>query len=101
MASDVSTDDFGNSHLNMRIRFLDHEVGDNLLSFHLMAIPLFEESHTGESLFNFFVKVFDALYPMWKYKLIGSSTDGAPNMMGYNVGFTLQLAIAVSRPAFY
>ncbi|OAE21235.1 hypothetical protein AXG93_3833s1130 [Marchantia polymorpha subsp. ruderalis] len=71
VASDVSTDDFGNSHLNMRIRFLDHEVGDNLLSFHLMAIPLFEESHTGESLFNFFVKVFDALYPMWKYKLIG------------------------------
>lgn len=101
VASDVSTNDFGNSYLDVRIRFPGLEVGDDLLLFHLLAIPLFEESHTGESLFNFFVKVFDALCPMWKDKLIGSSTDGAPNMTGYNVGFTSQLATAVSWPAFY
>jgi hypothetical protein len=37
----------------------------------------------------------------WRDKLIGSSTDGAPNMTGCNVGFTSLLANAVSSPAFY
>lgn len=85
--SDVSTHDFGNSHLDVRIWIPDVEFGYDLLSFHLLAIPLFKESHTWESLFNFSVKVFDALYLMWKNKLIGLSTYEAPNMTGCNVGF--------------
>jgi hypothetical protein len=53
-----------------------------------MAIPLFEESHTGESLFKFVSKMLDALCSDWRLRLIGSSTDGAANMTGCNVGFT-------------
>lgn len=101
VASDVCTDDFGNSHLDVRVRFPGLDTGDDLLSFHLLAIPLFDESHSGASLFEFFAKVFDALCPNWKDKLIGSSTDGAPNMTGCNVGFTTQLANAVNGDAFY
>jgi hypothetical protein len=48
-----------------------------------------------------FVKVFDSLCPVWRDKLIGSSTDGAPNMTGCNVGFTTLLANAVSSPVFH
>jgi hypothetical protein len=101
VASDVSTDDFGNSHLDVRVRFPGIQVGDDLLSFHLLAIPLFDESHSGASLFDFFVTVFDALCQDWKDKLIGSSTDGAPNMTGCNVGFTTQLANATNADGFY
>jgi hypothetical protein len=102
VGSDVATDDFGHSHLDVRIRFPGVDAADDLLSFHLLAIPLFEESHSGESLYAFFAKVFDALCPTWKEKIIGSSTDGAPNMTGCNVGFTTRLATAAGNDrAFY
>ena len=103
IGSDVSTDDFGNSHLDVRVRFPGLQVGDDLLSFHLLAIPLFDESHRGESLFNLFEKVFDALCPQWKEKIIGSSTDGAPNMTGCYSGFTTRLsnAAAAAGDMFY
>jgi hypothetical protein len=101
VASDVSTDVFGHSHLDVRVRFPGVEFGDDVLSFHLLAIPLFNEQHTGESLCNMFVEVFDSLCPVWRDNLIGSSTDGAPNMTGCNVGFTMLLANAISSPVFY
>jgi hypothetical protein len=103
VASDVSIDDFGHSHLDVRVRFPGVETGDDLLSFHLLAIPLFEESHNGASfLYAFFAKVFDALCPTWTEKIIGSSTDGAPNMTGCNVGFTTRLAnIVGNHHTFY
>jgi hypothetical protein len=47
----------------------------------LLAIPLFEESHSSKSLYAFCSKVLDALCPTWKERIIGLSTDGAPNMM--------------------
>lgn len=92
ITADASTDDFGNSHLDTRVRFPSIAPGEPLLSFHLMAIPLFAESHSGESLFNHVVKVLDALCPDWRLRLIGSSTDGAGNMTGCSVGFTTRLA---------
>jgi hypothetical protein len=102
VASDASTDASGHSHLDVRVRFRGVEVGDDdVLSFHLLAITLFNEQHKGESLRNMFVKAFDSLCPVWRDKLIGSSTDGAPNMTGCNAGFTTLLANAVSSPVFY
>jgi hypothetical protein len=101
VSSEVSIDAFGQSHLDVRLRFPGVEVGDDLLSFHLLAISLFNEQHTGASLFNIFFKVFASLSPVWRDKLIGSSTDGAPNMTGCNVGFTTLLANAVSSPVFH
>jgi hypothetical protein len=46
VSSDVSIDAFGQSHLDVRLRFPGVEVGDDLLSFHLLAISLFNEQHT-------------------------------------------------------
>jgi hypothetical protein len=60
IAADVSTEDFGNSHLDTPGRFPSIDPGKRLLSFHLMTMPLFEENHTGESLFNFVSKMLDA-----------------------------------------
>ena len=88
VATDVSTDGFKSSHLDVHIRIPGRDVAGNILSFHLLAVPIFEAAHSSASLFISFLKVFDALYPAWKVKIIGSSTDGAPSMMGCNVGFT-------------
>jgi hypothetical protein len=46
VGSDVATDDFGHSHLDVRVRFPGIDAGDDLLLFHLLPIPLFEESHS-------------------------------------------------------
>lgn len=100
VVSDISTDNFGSSHLDTRIHFPFLDAGDDLFSAHLLAIPLSEELHS-ESLFNLFSKVFSALCPSWKDKLIGSSTDGAPNMTACNVGFTTQCANAATTDVFY
>jgi hypothetical protein len=61
-----------------------------------MAILLFEENHTGVSLFNFVSKMLDALCSDWRLRLIGSSTEGAANMTGCYVGFTTRLAREVN-----
>jgi hypothetical protein len=47
VASDVSTDSFGNSHLDVRPRFPAVEIGVDILSYHLLAIPSLNEQHTG------------------------------------------------------
>jgi hypothetical protein len=101
--SDVATDDFGRSHLNVCVCFPGIDVGHDLLSFHMLAIPLLEETHGGESLYAFCSKVLNALCPTWKERIIGLSTDGgAPNLTGCNVGFATRLANAAGNDrAFY
>ena len=103
LASDVSSDNFGNSHLDVRVQFPPVTHGTDVLSFHLLAIPLFEESHSGESLFSIISDVLDALCGNWKEKMIGSTTDGAPNMTGCHTGFSKRLveAVAPFSLAFY
>ena len=71
IGSDVSTDDFSRSHLDVCVQFPVIDNGNDLLSFQLFTIPLFDESHSGESLFNIFAKVLDVLCPQWKHKIIG------------------------------
>ena len=41
VGSDVSTDDFGSSRLDVRVQFPGIDNGNDLLSFHILAIPLF------------------------------------------------------------
>ncbi|CAN8074507.1 unnamed protein product [Agarophyton chilense] len=48
LATAVSTNDFGNSHLDVRIRILGIGVADNQRSFHLLEIPL-SRRHTAPS----------------------------------------------------
>ena len=98
---DVSTDDFGRSHLDERVRFPGIDNGYNLLSFHLLAIPLFTESYSGELLFNIFVMVLDVLCPQWKHKIIGLSAYGSPNMTVCHSGYTKRLANVALGQAFY
>ena len=101
IGSDVSTDDFGSSHLDVRVRFPGIDNGDDLLSFQLLAITLFDESHSGKSLFNIFAKVLGVLCPQWKHKIIGSLTDGAPDITGCHSGFTTRLSNVALGNAFY
>jgi hypothetical protein len=96
IAADVSTDDFGNSHLGTPGRCPSIDPGKPLLSFHRMAIPLFEESHAKDSFFSFVSKMLDALCSDWRMRLIGLSTYGAAKMTGCNSGFTTRLAGDVS-----
>ncbi|KAH6583989.1 hypothetical protein BASA61_007792 [Batrachochytrium salamandrivorans] len=49
----------GMSYLDIRVRFTLHGI---LYNFHLLALPLFDR-HTGELMFEAFVKFMDALYP--------------------------------------
>ena len=67
----------------------------------MLEIQLFDESHSGELLFNLFEKVFDALCSNWKEKIIGSSTDGAPNMTGCHSGFNTRLSNSALGGMFY
>ena len=57
ISSNVATDSFGHSHLDVCVRFPRIDAGDDLLSFHLLAVPLFEESHSGASLFASTAKI--------------------------------------------
>ena len=77
------------------------DVADDLLSFHLLAVPLFKAAHSGASLLILFLKVFDALCPARKLKIISLSNDGAPSMTGCNFGFTMQLANIAIGGKFY
>ena len=99
--NDVSTDGFGSSHLDVRIQRPGRDVADDIFSFYLLAVPLFKAAHSGASLFISFLKVFDALCPAWKAKIICSSTDSAKSMTGCNVGFTTQLANVVIGGKLY
>jgi len=102
IGADVSTDSYGNSYLATRIRLApttNHT--EELQSFHFLAIPLFDESHTGENLFETIAKLLSAVCESWPEKIIGSTTDGAANMTGSVKGFSTRLQAASSSPSFY
>jgi hypothetical protein len=102
IAADVSTDNSGSSHLDTRIRLAPVSVNcPDIISFHLLEIPLFQESHSGESLFDHMSKFLNAMCSNWRDKLIGSTSDGAPNMTGCVQGFSTRLQRAVSSSVFY
>ena len=67
-------------------------------NLHLITIP-FSGRHTGYAMFEMFTKLFDALCPLWRDKLIGCSTDGAANMTGHLSGVVTRIE-AVVRPNF-
>ncbi|KAH9533357.1 hypothetical protein CY35_18G048000, partial [Sphagnum magellanicum] len=76
MAFDASTDLQQTSWVDVRIRYYQNSALENL---HLITLP-FVGRHTGLATFKMFEKLFDVVYPLWKDKLIGCSTDGATNM---------------------
>ena len=94
IGADESNND-GDSHLDCRVRFppiVGFEASEELSNgFHLLAIPLFARAHTGREYADSLIKVLDVLCQDWRFRLMGSSTDGAGNMAGHNGGFSTLL----------
>jgi hypothetical protein len=57
----------------------------------LVAIPQFDR-HTALNTFNMLVKFLDALYDIWRRKLINVGTDGEPTMVGRLNGLVTRMA---------
>ena len=93
---DASTDSFGNSMLDVRIRI---PILDDICNLHLLAIPMYE-SHSGESMFSLLNNCMTALDENWTSKVIGITTDGAASMTGTRSGLVSRLQ-SVTSPGLY
>ena len=74
-------------YLDIHARFC---IGPRLFNVHIVALPI-HDSHTGENMAAAIVKLFDALSPQWKDKLISVSMDGALSMTGRHQGVVTRL----------
>ncbi|RQM20482.1 hypothetical protein B5M09_013883, partial [Aphanomyces astaci] len=93
LAGDSSTHR-GQSFFDLRVRVcFDHK----LYNLHLVAIPMFDR-HTAEIIFNMLVKFLDALYPPWRTKLIGMSSDGESTMTGRHRGLVTRIVATAENP---
>jgi hypothetical protein len=95
VAFDASTDLQQTSWVDVHIRYYQNSALENL---HMITFP-FAGRHTGLATFEMFEKLFDAVCPLWKDKLIGCSTDGATNMTGRLSGVMTQIQNVV-KPNF-
>jgi len=86
LANDGSTH-YGHSYFDNRIRI--HRNGD-IFNLHILAIPIFEQ-HTSDNMCNLISGVLDILCPMWRSKILGVGSDGAPAMTGCIQGVVTQL----------
>jgi len=93
LAGDASTHR-GQSFFDLRIRVC---FGRKLYNLHLVAIPMFDR-HTAEIIYNMLVKFLDALYPPWRAKLIGMSSDGENTMTGRHRGLVTRMVAAAENP---
>ncbi|CAI5741141.1 unnamed protein product [Hyaloperonospora brassicae] len=89
LAGDVSTHR-GHSFFDLRLRLYWH---GRLLNLHRVALPMFDR-HTAENMFNMIAKLMDALFPNWRAKLIGVSSDGENAMTGCHRGLVTRLMSA-------
>jgi len=92
VAFDASTDLQQTSWVDVRIRYYENSALENL---HLITLP-FVGRHTGLATFEMFEKLFDAVWPLWKDKLIGCSTDRAANMTGRLSGVVTRIQKVVN-----
>ncbi len=95
VAFEASTDLQQTSWVDVRIRYYQHSALENL---HLITLP-FAGRHTGLATFEMFEKLFDAICPLWKDKLIGCSMDGVTNMIKRLSGVVTQIQNVV-KPNF-
>jgi hypothetical protein len=96
IAIDASTDSFGTPLLDIRIRVCLPSA--DLLPAHIVAMPMFE-SHTGLHMLDVVTEVMKSLDTSWKRKIIGVTTDGAPNMTGSRSGLATRIQ-NVASPGF-
>ncbi|RHY20746.1 hypothetical protein DYB36_011168 [Aphanomyces astaci] len=93
LAGDSSTHR-GQSFFDLRVRVC---FGHKLYNLHLVAIPMFDR-HTAEIIFNMLIKFLDALYPPWRTKLIGMSSDGESTMTGRHRGLVTRIVATAENP---
>ncbi|CAM6071499.1 unnamed protein product [Sphagnum tenellum] len=79
---DTSTDSFGVSMLDLRIRIL---VNRDIHNFHMLTVPMFAE-HSGEEMFKLLSNSLSALDLHWKMKIVGITTNSVASMTGVRKG---------------
>ncbi len=79
---DVSTDSFGVSMFDLRIRI---PVNGDIHNFHMLTVPMFVE-HSGKEMFKLLSDSLSTLDPDWKMKIVGISTDSVASMIGVRKG---------------
>ena len=89
LAGDGSTHR-GHSFFDLCLRLYWH---GRLLNLHLVALPMFDR-YTAENMFNMIAKLMDALFPYWRAKLIGVSSEGENTMTGRHRGLVSRLVSA-------
>ncbi|CAK4110205.1 unnamed protein product [Aphanomyces euteiches] len=84
----------GTSFFDVRLRVC---VDGVLQNFHLVALPMFER-YTSNNYVALIVKLLDALYVHWRFKLIGVSRDGENINTGRVQGVVTQLVAMAEFP---
>ena len=79
------------SYLDLRVRF---GINGGIHDVHVMLIPVVG-AHTGNNMSAHIMKVLDVICPSWKYKLIGTTSDGTSNNTGRFEGAVTYLQNAV------
>lgn len=90
VAADGSKQFFGVAYFSIMIRIPPFKLGDDIQTLHVVAPPL-RGSHTGEAMFSMTKKTLDAIDAGWCPKLMASTSDGAANMLGCEVGWQTRL----------
>lgn len=90
IAADGSTQIFGVAYFSIMVRIPPLKVGEDIRTLHVVAPPL-RGSHTGKAMFDITAKTLGALESDWCPKLMGSTSDGAANMLGCELGWQTRL----------
>ena len=85
------------SYLDIKMRV--YYQGD-IKNIHVIALPMFDR-HTGDYMYKLFSNLFDILDTLWKSKLVGITTDGAPNMTGSHQGVVTRIQNEALPEGFY
>lgn len=90
LAADASAQIMGTAYFNIMVRIPPLRSDDDIQALHLIAPPI-QGSHTGSLFYDTTKTVLDVVDPQWQQKIIGSTSDGAANMMGPHSGWQTRL----------
>jgi hypothetical protein len=77
----------GSSFFDVRTRFCWRGF---LYNLHLIALPIFER-HTSNNITNLLIQLWDSLFPSWRDRVIGLSSDDENTMTGCILGIVKQI----------
>lgn len=97
IAAHTSTESHYNSYLDFMVQLRASRNGTPLLSFQLLAILLFNKSHSDQSLYGIIARLRCALCTDLERQLLGSFTDEETNITGEIQGFSTRLKIGMAQ----